>query len=148
MNKRMKVGIVSLIHPRYHGEHHKDASYLVDSSYNYESISWKDLSLLAPAHPMRQCHPKIRNYQYVAKTLGIELITEWEGDDGASYAILHTWVIRMVQQKWRDLMNQKRLRLAELSTPSALEYQRVHGKSIPTKLQISPWWKRRHPWMT
>jgi len=145
----MKLGIVSLIHPRYHGEHHEDASYLVNMSFSSESIPWKGESVLARINPaVLQHHPKIRNYWSITRALGMELITEWTSDDGACYAVLHTWVIRMVQRKWRDLLDQKRIRLAELSTMSALEYQRVHGKSIPTKLRISPWWKSRYPWMT
>lgn len=152
----MRIGVVSIIHPRYHGKHHEDASYLVDMSSTPENVSWGDLSARAQAatsrfpqlHPYGHPHPSIRNYNPVARTLGIELITEWTSDDGACYAVLHTWIIRMVQRKWRDLLDQKRLRLAELSTLSALEYQRIHGKSIPTKLRISPWWKSRYPWMT
>lgn len=147
----MKLGVVSLIHPRYHGRHCEQASYLVDISYTPEAVPWEDLSIRAHGAAKRfthDHHSSIRNYIPVARTLGIELITEWESGEGAVYAILHTWVIRMVQRKWRDLLDQKRVRLAELSTISALEYQRVHGKSIPTKLRISPWWKSRYMWMT
>ena len=156
MDTRMKIGIVSIIHPRYHGKHHEDASYLVDMSSTSESVSWEDLSVRARTatsrfpqlHPYGLPHPSIRNYIPVARTLGIELITEWESHDGACYAVLHTWVIRMVQKKWRELLDQKRRRLAELSTPSALEYQQRYGESMPTKLWISPWWKTRYSWMT
>ena len=152
----MRIGVVSIIHPRYHGKHHKDASFLVDMSSTPENVSWEDLSTRAQAatsrfpqlHPYGFPHPSIRNYIPVARALGIELITEWESRDGACYAVLHTWVIRMVQKKWRELLAQKRCRLAELSTPSALEYQRIYGESMPTRLCISPWWKTRHSWMT
>ena len=120
----MKIGVVSIIHPRYHGEHHEDASYLVDMSSTAESVSWDDLSTRALAatsrfpqlHPHGLPHPSIRNYIPVTRALGIELITEWESRDGACYAVLHTWVIRMVQNKWRELLNQKQRRLAEHPT--------------------------------
>ena len=146
----MKIGIVSLIHPRYHGSHEKNASYLVEQIHCENEIPWDSLARCGTEQRYtfgKERHPDIRNYWPYTRTLGIELVTEWTSNDGACYAVLHTWVIRMIQKKWRVLMDQKCNRLVELSTYSALEYQKRHGSCIPTKLHISPWWKSRYSWM-
>lgn len=149
----MQVGVVSLIHPKYHGTHTDVGEILVEAVF--EHGAWKEAVEHAAfvarswrcARP-KVSHPTTANFWRIACRPQLHLIRTRTGVDGSQYATLHTVWVRLVQRRWRTLLEERRKRLIELSTPAALLYQQQHGSVMPTKLPVSEWWRQRCDWMT
>ena len=149
----MQVGVVSLVHPKYHGAHTNAGTILVETVF--ENDEWKEAvdhaAFVARNWKRTQpkiAHPTMASFWRIASRPQLHLIRTHVEADGSQYAILHTIWIRLVQRRWRTLLEERRQRLIELSTPVALSYQQQHGHMMPTKLHISKWWRQRCEWMT
>lgn len=146
------LAVVEPIHPRHHGDHSVEHSYLIDTTYSGQQLSqamsrnkWlrNQWNQVTPKQP----HPRVRAFWTIAERCNVELIEQQNGDDGEAYAVLKTFWLRLVQRRWRKLLEQKRARLVELSSVKAQRYYQIHGQVMPSTLPISTWWTTRLPWM-
>lgn len=150
----MQLGVVSYIHPKHHGSHPNSETFLVEETFRpghwrsavdnaqHQAGHWRSVPVTE-----RSAHPVVRTFWKHARRPQLHLIDSYEGDDGASYATLKTIWIRLIQRRWRTLLQQKRRRIIELSTPAALAFHQRNGSIMPTKLSISSWWRERYDWM-
>ena len=149
----MQVGVVSLIHPKYHGSHADTSEILVEAVFEGGSLKEaKDHAIFVAKNwectQPKVAHPTTANFWHIASRPQLHLIRIRIKPDGSQYATLQTIWIRLIQRRWRILLEERRQRLIELSTPTALVYQQHNGRIMPTKLHISEWWRQRCEWMT
>jgi hypothetical protein len=149
----MQIGVVSLIHPKYHGVHNDVGEILVEAVFEHDE--WKDATQHAAfvAKNWRYtrskvAHPTTANFWHIVSRPQLHLIRTRTAADGSQYATIHTTWVRQIQRRWRTLLEERRERLIELSTPAAVLYQQQHGSVMPTKLSVSEWWRQRCDWMT
>ena len=148
----MEVAVISLIHPKHHGPHDDGESYLVEEVITPSNLAAAPRRAEWYAKHWRsvrpnQIHPSVRTFWRHARVPQLHIIRQHTSDDGAAYAVPQTFWLRLVQRRWRALLQQKRDRLVELSSPTALKYQQDNGTVLPTELDISPWWRARYSWM-
>lgn len=148
----MHLAVVSLIHPKYQGEHDPGESYLVEETFAGKDINyaqrraqwyatqWKTIN-------RKVAHPHLRSFWKHAVMPQLHIIEERVSSDGAEYAVPKTFWLKLLQRRWRMLLKQKQDRLVELSSVTALEYYNKHNQVIPTQLKISSWWQKRYSWM-
>jgi hypothetical protein len=146
----MQLAVVTCIHPRYHGEHPSSEGYLLYKAFDTVDAASAEANrrahLWSQVRP-RPPHPGWPTFWRHASSPDVEIVTVRTGVDGAAYATLHTHVIRTLQRRWRSLLRERRARLSELSSPRALVHQQRTGGVMPTRLNISEWWKDRCSWM-